>query len=46
MKIVRRIAGEDIKRTCKIDNVNEWILGRKREWNEHMDEWRQNGQNN
>ncbi|XP_056642605.1 general transcription factor II-I repeat domain-containing protein 2A-like [Diorhabda sublineata] len=27
---------EELRRTCKIDNVNEWILERKRKWNERM----------
>lgn len=45
MKVVRRMAGktllyrerdEDIRRACKIDNISEWILQRKREWNEHI----------
>lgn len=45
MKIVRRIAGrtlldrersEDIRRACHIENVNEWVLGRKTEWNDHI----------
>ncbi|XP_056629875.1 uncharacterized protein LOC130440639 [Diorhabda sublineata] len=46
IKVLHRIAGktlldrersENIRRLCKIDHVNEWVLSRKeREWNEHI----------
>ena len=45
MKVVRKIAGrtlfdrkrsEEIRRMCKIDNINDWVLQRKRNWNEHI----------
>lgn len=28
--------GDNIRRKCKVKNVNDWILSRKREWNEHI----------
>ncbi|XP_030760558.1 uncharacterized protein LOC115885711 [Sitophilus oryzae] len=52
MKILRKIAGktlldrersDNIKQTCKVGSINEWVLSRRREWNEHigrMDEGR------
>ncbi|XP_045473979.1 uncharacterized protein LOC123680232 [Harmonia axyridis] len=45
MRVLRRIAGktlfdreksENIRRTCGVENINEWVLGRKREWNDHI----------
>ena len=45
MRVLRRIAGktlldrernESIRRACKVENVNEWILSRKEEWNDHI----------
>ena len=45
MKVVRKIAGrtlfdrkrsEEIRRMCKIDNINDWVLQRKKNWNEHI----------
>ena len=45
MKIARRIAGktlmdrirrENIRQTCGIDKINDWVLERKK-WNEHID---------
>ena len=45
MKVLRKIAGktlldrersDNIKRTSKVENINEWILGRKHEWNAHI----------
>ena len=45
MRVLRRIAGktlldrernESIRRACKVENVNEWVLSRKEEWNEHI----------
>lgn len=45
MRVLRRIAGktlldrersEDIRKTCIVENVNHWVLGRKREWNAHI----------
>ncbi|XP_030765794.1 uncharacterized protein LOC115889857 [Sitophilus oryzae] len=52
MKILRKITSKtlldrersnNIRKTCKVDNINEWVLSRSREWNEHisrMDEGR------
>ncbi|KAK5646720.1 hypothetical protein RI129_005184 [Pyrocoelia pectoralis] len=52
IKVLRRMTGrhygnressEDIRRTCKVENINEWVLHREHEWNEHitrMDEQR------
>ena len=46
MKIARRIAGktlmdrirsDNIRQTCGIDKINDWILDRKKKWNEHID---------
>lgn len=46
MKVLRSIAGktlldretsENIRRTCKTENINEWVLERKKEWNSHID---------
>lgn len=43
MKVMRKIAGrvlmdrkrsEDIGKICNIDNINNWILPRKKAWNE------------
>ncbi|XP_057671965.1 uncharacterized protein LOC130903732 [Diorhabda carinulata] len=45
IKVLRRIAGktlldrersENIRRFCEIDDVNEWVLSRKKDWNEHI----------
>jgi len=45
MRVLRRIAGktlldrernESIRRACKVENVNEWVLSRKEEWNDHI----------
>ncbi|XP_043494653.1 uncharacterized protein LOC122519338 [Polistes fuscatus] len=45
MKIIRRITGkslwdrqrsEALRRTCQIDNINDWVLGRKIQWNDHI----------
>lgn len=45
MKVARKIAGktlldrersENIRQTCNIENINEWVLNRKMEWNEHI----------
>ena len=45
MKILRKIAGktmldrernENIRRTCGTEDVNQWLLGRKNEWNQHI----------
>ncbi|XP_015182496.1 PREDICTED: uncharacterized protein LOC107069571 [Polistes dominula] len=45
MKIVRRIAGkslwyrvrsEDLRKACQIENINDWVLSRKVEWNDHI----------
>ena len=45
MKVMRKIAGktlfdrkisEEIRRMCKIDSINDWVLQRKRNWNEHI----------
>ena len=30
-----RKRSEEIRRMCKIDNINDWVLQRKRNWNEH-----------
>ncbi|XP_030767906.1 uncharacterized protein LOC115891558 [Sitophilus oryzae] len=52
MKIIHKITGktlldrerrDNIRQTCKVDSINEWVLSRRREWNEHisrMDEGR------
>ncbi|XP_030746595.1 uncharacterized protein LOC115875314 [Sitophilus oryzae] len=34
---------DNIREICKVDSINEWVLSRRREWNEHisqMDEGR------
>ncbi|XP_057666772.1 uncharacterized protein LOC130900278 [Diorhabda carinulata] len=44
MKVLRRIARKTLLdrerseniRKCKIYDVNEWVLSRKKEWNEHI----------
>lgn len=45
MKILRKIAGktlldrersDNIRRTCRVDNITDWVLGRKMEWNGHI----------
>lgn len=45
MKILRRISGktlldrersENIRGQCNVDNINEWVLQRKKQWNEHI----------
>ncbi|XP_060522502.1 uncharacterized protein LOC132699671 [Cylas formicarius] len=45
MKILRRISGktlldrernENIRQSCGVDNMNEWVLQRKRQWNDHI----------
>ena len=46
MKIVRRIAGKtlmdrersnNIRQTCGINEINNWILDKKKKWNERID---------
>ncbi|XP_044767088.1 uncharacterized protein LOC123322993 [Coccinella septempunctata] len=46
MKVLRRIAGKtlldgetsaSIRKTCKTEDINEWALERKKEWNSHID---------
>ncbi|XP_044745133.1 uncharacterized protein LOC123306997 [Coccinella septempunctata] len=45
MRVLRRITGktlrdrersENIRRECKTENINEWVRGRKVEWNRHI----------
>lgn len=45
MKVLRKIVGktlldrernENIRRSCQVDNINEWVVNRKIEWNEHI----------
>ncbi|XP_060524527.1 uncharacterized protein LOC132700944 [Cylas formicarius] len=45
MKILRRISAktlldrernENIRQSCGVDNVNDWVLQRKRQWNYHI----------
>lgn len=45
MRILRRIAdktlsdrerSEIIRKACKTENINEWVKGRKAEWNRHI----------
>ena len=45
MKVVRKIAGkkltdrvrsENIRRMCGIENINDWELKRKQEWNKDI----------
>lgn len=45
MKILRRISGktlldrernENIRQSSGVDNVNDWVLQRKRQWNDHI----------
>ena len=28
---------ENIRQTCRIDKINDWVLERKKEWNKHID---------
>lgn len=46
MKVLRKIAGktlldrersDNIRKMCGVEEVNEWILRRKHEWNAHID---------
>ena len=46
MKIARRIAGkilmdrersDNIRQTCGIDKINDWVLEIKKKWHEHID---------
>jgi len=32
-----RERSENIKQTCGIDKINDWVLERKKKWNEHID---------
>ena len=32
-----RIRSDNIRQTCGIDKINDWILDRKKKWNEHID---------
>ncbi|XP_048522293.1 uncharacterized protein LOC125504409 [Dendroctonus ponderosae] len=45
MKIICRITGEtlldrerseDVRTACNVNNINEWVANRKKEWNEHI----------
>ncbi|XP_045463812.1 uncharacterized protein LOC123673370 [Harmonia axyridis] len=45
MKILRKIAGktlfdrersDNVRRTCGVDNISNWVLARKMEWNDHI----------
>ena len=45
MKILRRISGktlmdrernENIRQMCKTESINDWVLKRKQEWNQHI----------
>ncbi|XP_057652719.1 uncharacterized protein LOC130891773 [Diorhabda carinulata] len=45
MKVLRKITGktlldrersDDIRQKCRVENINEWVLSRKREWDEHI----------
>ncbi|XP_056629880.1 uncharacterized protein LOC130440644 [Diorhabda sublineata] len=45
MKVLRKITGktlldreriDDIRQKCRVENINDWILSRKCEWNEHI----------
>lgn len=45
MKILRKIAGktlfdrersDNVRRTCGVDNISDWVLARKMEWNDHI----------
>lgn len=45
MEVWRKIAGktpmdrvrsEDIRAVCRVDNINGWVLQRKKEWNVHI----------
>ncbi|XP_030750469.1 uncharacterized protein LOC115878197 [Sitophilus oryzae] len=41
--LLDRERSENIRQTCMVENINEWVLNRKREWNDHinrMDEGR------
>ena len=32
-----RTRSDNIRQTCGIDKVNDWVLERKKKWNEHID---------
>ena len=45
MRVLRRITGktlfdrersENVRERCKVENINNWVLNRKVEWNEHI----------
>ncbi|KAK9887098.1 hypothetical protein WA026_020042 [Henosepilachna vigintioctopunctata] len=45
MKVLRRITGktllnrersENVRNMCKVDSINDWVLNRKQEWNDHI----------
>lgn len=51
IKILRNITGktlinrkkcENIKRAWKVENINEWVHGRKKEWNDHTNQMTDN----
>lgn len=33
-----REINEGIRNICKVDDINTWVLNRKKEWNEQMNE--------
>ena len=34
---MERIRSDNIRQTCGIDKINDWILERKQKWNKHID---------
>ena len=34
---MNRKISENIRQTCRIDKINDWVLERKKKWNEHID---------
>ena len=31
-----RIRSDNVRQTCGIDKINDWVLERKKKWNEHI----------
>ena len=51
MKVVRKIAGEkltyrviseNIRRMCGLENINNWVIKKKQEWNKHINRMDEN----
>lgn len=51
MKVLRKIMdktlldyvrNENIRKECKVDNINNWIIEKKRRWKNHIDRMSEN----